>query len=147
MKPSDLSADGLLLDTNVFSRLSQGDPAYEDFRPFTVGRYLFISFITVGEVLGGAQAKGMGERRLALIESAFQSYGVLPGNAAAARQYGLLWARLKQAGLPVQQNDLWIAAVSLSQNPPLPLLTNDGGFKNVAAVSDLVIVTPDRQAS
>lgn len=143
MKPEDLVGDGLLVDTNVFSHLAEGDPAYEGFREFTVGRYLFIAFVTVGEVLGGAEARGFGERRLELIESSFRAYGVLSGNVAAARTYGSLWARLKKAGLPMQQNDLWIASVALAQDPPLPLLTNDRGFQNVAVVSDLVLVAPD----
>jgi tRNA(fMet)-specific endonuclease VapC len=144
MKPEDLTSDALLVDTDVFSRLADADPAYEGFRAFTHGRYLFIAFVTVGEVLAGARAKDLGPKRLALIESSFQAYGVLPGNAAVARTYGHLWALLKNAGRPVGTNDLWIASVALSQDPPLPLLTNDRGFENIASVSDLILVGPDR---
>lgn len=143
MKPEDVAGDSLLVDTNVFSRLAEGDPAYAGFRDFTIGRYLFISFVTVGEVLAGAAARDLGPKRLGLIERGFRAYGVLPGNVAAARAYGALWASLKKAGRGMSQNDMWIAAVALSQDPPLPLLTNDGGFENAAAVSPLVVVQPD----
>lgn len=64
MTPEELDAPALVLDTNVFSRLSTDDPAYERFRPFTRGRFVFLSFITVGEVLRGAYYKGWGPRRI-----------------------------------------------------------------------------------
>jgi predicted nucleic acid-binding protein len=143
VRPEDLEGDSILVDTNVFSRLGEGDESYAGFRPFLLGRFAYLSFVTVGEVLGGAQAAKFGARRLELIENAMRAYGVLPGNIAVARAYGDLWARLKDAGLPMQTNDLWIAATALAQDPPLPLLTNDGGFSNAASVSDLVLVAPD----
>jgi predicted nucleic acid-binding protein len=43
----------------------------------------------------------------------------------------------------MSDHDLWIAATALAQDPPLPLLTNDAGYKNVAEVSDLVVVQPE----
>jgi tRNA(fMet)-specific endonuclease VapC len=142
MRPEDLTADSVLLDTDVFSRLGEGDPAFGGFREFTIGRFLFLSYFTVGEVLGGAEARNWGEKPLSLLESSFRAYGVLSANVAVARTYGRLWARLKAAGRPIPTNDLWIAAVALSQDPPLPLLTNDRHFDEVAAVSNLVVVRP-----
>jgi tRNA(fMet)-specific endonuclease VapC len=143
MRPEDLEADAILLDTNVFSRLGANDPAYEKFRPFTIGRFVFLSFVTVGEVLRGAFYAGFGPRRMAAIEDGLRAYGALPGNAAAAVAYARIWARLRQAGTPVGDHDIWIAATALVQDPPLPVMTNDGDFEAIAAVSSLVIVRPD----
>ena len=143
MRPEAFDGDSVIVDTNVFSGLSEGDPLYVGFRPFVVGRFAYLSFVTVAEVLAGAKAAKFGPRRLQPIEEGMKAYGVLPGNIAVARMYADLWARLKKAGLPMSTNDLWIAATALAQEPRLPLLTNDRGFANAATVSDLVLVAPD----
>jgi len=138
----EIESDSLLIDTNVFSRLSEGDPAYEPFRALTVNKFLFLSFVTVGEVLRGAYSRGWGERRLSALEAGLRAYGTLMGDIATARAYADLWARLKSAGRAMSDNDLWIAATALAQDPPLPVLTNDAGFDNAAAVSPLVVIRP-----
>jgi predicted nucleic acid-binding protein len=87
VKPQELSAPAILVDTDVFSALGEGRPSYEGYRPFTVNRFVFLSFITVAEVLRGAYAAKWGSARLDLLEQGLRAYGVLPGNAGVARTY------------------------------------------------------------
>ena len=79
----------------------------------------------------------MGSEESRSLENSFRPYGALTGNITVARTYAELWALLKRAGTPVGDNDLWIAATALAQDPPLPVLTTDGDFRKITAVSDL----------
>jgi len=133
------SASPLVVDTSAFSRLANDDAASEVLRRSTDGRFLFLSFVTVGEALRGARARGWSQARVEALEESFRPYGVLTGNVKVARTYAELWALLKRAGTPVGDNDLWIAATALAQDPPLPVLTTDGDFKMIAAVSGLQV--------
>ena len=110
MNPEDLEAEAILLDTNVFSRLSANDPTYDRFRPFTVGRFLFLSFVTVAEVLRGAIYAGVGERKMANLKEALKAYGVLPYDAAVTVVYANIWAGLRRAERP--------SVITTSGSPP-----------------------------
>jgi tRNA(fMet)-specific endonuclease VapC len=132
-------ASPLVVDTSAFSRLANDDSASEVLRRSTDGRFLFLSFVTVGEALRGARARGWSQARVQALEESFRPYGVLTGNFKVAQTYAELWALLKRAGTPVGDNDLWIAATALAQDPPLPVLTTDGDFRKIAAVSGLKV--------
>jgi len=137
MRPELRPASSLLVDTSAFSRLANDYAATEPLRRLADGRFLFLSFVTIGEALRGARAGGWGPKRVEALENSFRPYGVLTGNITVARTYAELWALLKHAGTPVGDNDLWIAATPLAQDPPLPVLTTDGDFRKITAVSDL----------
>ncbi len=107
------------MDTSAFSRLARGDAASEALLRCSNGRFLFLSFVTIGEAMRGARAGGWGPKRVEALENSFRPYGVLTGNITVARTYAELWALLKRAGTPVGDNDLWIAATALAQDPPL----------------------------
>lgn len=139
MSPELRPGSPLVVDTSAFSRLANDDAASEALRRCADGRFLFLSFVTVGEALRGARAGGWGPKRVEALEDSFRPYGVLSGNITVARTYAELWALLRRAGTPVGDNDLWIAATALAQDPPLPVLTSDGDFRKIAAVSDLQV--------
>ena len=132
-------ASPLVVDTSAFSRLANDDAASEALRRCADGRFLFLSFVTVGEALRGAWARGWSQKRVEALEDSFRPYGVLTGNVRVARTYAGLWALLRRSGTPVGDNDLWIAATALAQDPPLPVLTTDGDFRKIAAVCDLQV--------
>lgn len=139
MSPELRPASPLVVDTSAFSRLASGGEGTEALRRCADGRFLFLSFITVGEALRGAWARGWSQKRVETIEDSLRPYGVLTGNVRVARTYAELWALLKRAGTPVGDNDIWIAASALAQDPALPVLTTDGDFRKIAAVSDLQV--------
>ena len=54
-------------------------------------------------------------------------------------------ARLQaEFGTSQQRNDLWVAACSLAQPDPFPIVTNDGDFDRIAEkFPQIVVVRPD----
>lgn len=137
MKPEDVPAGPLLLDTDVFSYLSQSRGPYEAYRELVTGHVLLLSFVVIGEAYRGARLAGWGDEKMAALEMKLRSYGVVHGTVEVARAFGDVAARFKDQ---IQYDDLWIAASALGQSPPLPLVTNDKGFLRVGEVLPLIVV-------
>lgn len=89
-----------------------------------------LSIITMGELVFGASKSSQRElvlKRLAELESLVS---VLALNRAAADEYGYIRAELESRGIPIGNNDLWIAAHAKSLG--LTLVTNnEKEFKRV----------------
>ncbi len=89
-----------------------------------------LSIITMGELVFGASKSSQRElvlKRLAELESLVS---VLALNRAAADEYGYICAELESRGIPIGNNDLWIAAHAKSLG--LTLVTNnEKEFKRV----------------
>jgi tRNA(fMet)-specific endonuclease VapC len=113
----------LLVDTDVFSYLWQGHSEAERFRPAVEGATLALSFTTVGELWYGAAKRGWGERRKNELRAGMRPYAVLPYTRELSHRWGELRATLEQAGEPLADNDLWIAATALYYD--LPVVTNN----------------------
>lgn len=105
------------------------------------GHILTISFATFGEQLAVAIKNGWNEKRIAELEVKLSDYEVIAGTILVARQY----ARLQAAfGTSQQKNDLWVAACSLAQPAPFPVVTNNSDFDRIAAkFPELIVVRPD----
>ena len=104
-----------VIDTNVFgAELTRRGAAVADaYREHVEGRQLFISFVTLAELRYGA-AKKASERITRQVEVVLAALDVLPLEAPADALYGMLRARLEQAGQPIGGNDLLIAAQALA---------------------------------
>jgi predicted nucleic acid-binding protein len=132
-------AEPLLLDTNVYTFLTDPRKRRPDWVAAVHGRLLVLSFVTVGEVLHGAMSGGWSDRNLAAMEARLRAYPVVPGTFGVARKFAELRRRFhKQIG----DDDLWIAACALAQPDPLPLATDDDHFDRIAAEFPLVVVRP-----
>jgi predicted nucleic acid-binding protein len=132
-------AEPLLLDTNVYTFLTDPRKQRPDWVAAVHGRLLVLSFVTVGEVLHGAMSGGWSDRNLAAMEARLRAYPVVPGTFGVARKFAELRRRFhKQIG----DDDLWIAACALAQPDPLPLATDDDHFDRIAAEFPLVVVRP-----
>jgi tRNA(fMet)-specific endonuclease VapC len=107
----------LLLDTNIVSYQLRGHTLADAYRPLLAGNVLAISFITVGELLEGAQRANWGARRLAVLESTISAYLVLPYTVDICRS----WAdvRVARRNQPIASDDGWIAATAIAHNVPL----------------------------
>jgi len=115
-------AEPLLLDTNVYTFLTDSGKLRPEWSALVEGRTLVLPFVTVGEVLHGAVSAGWSERRISAMEDRLRAYPVIPGTYGVARKFADLRRRFhKQIG----DNDLWIAACALAQPEPLPLATSD----------------------
>ena len=90
---------------------------------------LAVPSIVLGEYrfgLSGSRLRAELEAKLGRLE---RLADVLCVDAETARHYAAIRRELKDAGAPIPDNDLWIAA--LVRQHGLPLLSNDGHFDYV----------------
>lgn len=92
-----------------FQKLKPGDAA--------------ISIITWGELLYGAEKSSQRKKVFELLEEFIEFVPVFPMPENAGKTYGAIRAYLELNGMPVGNNDLWIAAHAKAQD--LTLVTNN----------------------
>ncbi|MDP2868234.1 MAG: type II toxin-antitoxin system VapC family toxin [Methyloversatilis sp.] len=100
-----------LLDTNICIYIAKHNP------PAVRARFeqhlaseLAMSVITLGELRHGAEKSQTRDKSLATIGRLEASIRVAPVTEAIGRHYGQIRAQLEVSGLPIGNNDLWIAA-------------------------------------
>lgn len=105
-----------LLDTNVVSELRRPRPhgAVLDWIAGVPGEQLFVSAVTVGEIQAGLeitreQDEPKAEEIEAWLDRVLASYGVLPMDAPAFRE----WARLMHRRSDTMSEDAMIAATAI----------------------------------
>ena len=117
----------MILDTNAISAFFEDVPAV----CMAVGgsEVLAVPSIVLGEYrfgLSGSRLRAELEAKLGRLE---RLADVLCVDAETARHYAAIRRELKDAGTPIPDNDLWIAAVVRQHG--LPLLSNDAHFDQV----------------
>ncbi|HET7321399.1 MAG TPA: type II toxin-antitoxin system VapC family toxin [Longimicrobiaceae bacterium] len=106
----------LLFDTDAISELLRPRPlaAYVEWLDGVPREEQFTSAVVVGELYKGAYRSAACERHLANIESrVLPAATVLPYDAATARVFGEVSARLEAAGTMLADADLQIAATAI----------------------------------
>ena len=99
-----------LLDTNIVSDLVRNPQGQVTERIRAIGdAQVCTSIIVAAELRYGAAKRGS-PKLTAQLEAVLGAMEVLPFEAPADAAYGLLRARLEQAGRPIGGNDLLIAA-------------------------------------
>ena len=121
----------MILDTNAVSAFFEGAPAVCD----AVGRadVLAVPSIVLGEFrfgLSGSRLRAKLEAQLGRLARLAQTLVV---DADTALHYAAIRRALKDAGKPIPENDVWIAA--LVRQHGLPLLSNDAHFDNVEGLT------------
>lgn len=129
----------ILLDTNVISEAMTGEPhllvrAWLDLQ---VADTLFLSSITVAELLFGIRALPDGERKdrlAAAVEDVLELFAarILPFDEAAARHYAVLAIRARAAGRGFPTPDGYIAAIAAAQG--LAVASRDTSAFNAAGL-------------
>jgi tRNA(fMet)-specific endonuclease VapC len=103
-----------LLDTNIISDLVRNPQGRVAQHIQVIGeKQLQTSIIVAAELRYGA-AKKASARLSAQLEAILDALEVLPFEKPADAVYGLIRARLEEAGKPIGGNDLFIAAHALS---------------------------------
>jgi tRNA(fMet)-specific endonuclease VapC len=103
-----------LLDTNVVSELIRNPQGRVAACIKSLGEaQVCTSIIVTAELRYGATRKGS-PRLTAQLEAVLGALDVLPFEAPADAAYGLIRARLEQAGRPIGGNDLLIAAQAVA---------------------------------
>ena len=92
--------------------------------------------ITRGEVLFGIEWLAAGRRRTELESKANRLFTVTPCEAipvAAGDRYATLKREQQRRGLPLDENDLWIAATALALG--MALVSGDSDFQSIEGLS------------
>ncbi len=115
---------GFLLDTNVPSELTneRPDPRVEAWLEDADDEQLYLSVITIGEVMEGLTAMPVGKRRSGIqlwIEDVLRPWfagRILPIDEAAAERWGILAGQRSLQGRPLGVADGLIAATALQHD-------------------------------
>jgi tRNA(fMet)-specific endonuclease VapC len=97
---------------------------------------VFVPCIAIGELYFGAYKSIKLEENLARIDEFALHNTVLPCDTDIAKRYGAIKNSLKEKGIPIPENDIWIAAIA--QQYDLTLISKDSHFE---AIENLKIET------
>ena len=116
-----------LLDTNrVIALTLRDDSVLEKLQDDVT---VFLPSIVLGELCFGAYRSGRVQENLARVAELATSSTVLDCDASTARHYGRIKNGLREAGRPIPENDVWIAA--LAQQYGLILASRDAHFDHI----------------
>lgn len=119
----------LALDTNAYKALGEGDPrlAEEVRRAERVG----LPIVVLGELWFGFLNGSRFRQNTETLERflATPRVQILQLGEQTARIFGEIATLLRQGGIAIQQNDIWIAALCKQQG--FALATRDRGFQHV----------------
>lgn len=126
-----MSADTVLLDTNVFSaQLSRRSPLVPTYARQLAGRRIAVSPQSVAEVRYGALRAHWGAQRRDTVELLIRRVGVLPVDDETVWSFARLRLACREQGHPLHQKghvaDLWVAAAAVRWG--LPLVAHDRVF-------------------
>lgn len=137
----------LALDTNAYKALGEGNQllAEEARTAETVG----LPMIVLGELWFGFMNGTKLRQNAATLERflATPRVHVLELDRQTTRVFGEIATILRQAGIAIQQNDIWIAA--LCKQHGFALATRDRGFQHVLGleVIDFTVHVPETRGS
>ena len=130
-----------LLDTSAISVLMREDERMASWLS-SIGvddRFVMCTMVR-GEILFGLERLAPGRRRAELEEKAAKLFAVLPCGPippVAGDRYAKVKISQQRRGLPLDENDLWIAATTLAMGATL--VSRDSDFQ---AVEGLAVVEP-----
>lgn len=106
-----------MLDTNICIYIVKQKPisVLQKFSQLAVGD-VSMSLVTYGELVFGAKKSQNAVKALQTLEELTAFIPVLPMHTKAARLYAQTRFTLQQKGLPIGNNDLWIAAHALAED-------------------------------
>lgn len=129
----------LALDTNAYRALGEGDPRLvEDMRR---AETVALPIVVLGELwfgfMNGSRLRENSETLERFL--ATPRVRILELGEQTTRLFGEIATLLRQAGVAIQQNDIWIAA--LCKEHGFSLATRDQGFHRVLGL-DVVEISP-----
>ena len=113
-----------LLDTNICITIAKRKPpeVLRRFESLKAGD-LAMSLVTYGELIYGAERSTQRQASLSIIARLVEAVPVLTMTIDTALHYGAIRAALASGGVPIGNNDLWIAAHARAAG--LTLVTNN----------------------
>ena len=130
-----------LLDTNVISALMRADVRMETWlSSLSADDRIVLCTIARGEILFGLERLAQGRRRTELEGKARKLFAAMPCEPvppAAGDVYAGIKIAQQRRGLPLDENDLWMAATALTMSATL--VSRDSDFQGLEG---LAVVTP-----
>ena len=127
---------GLIVDSNVFSDFERRGVSI-DLSPWKSSDEIFISAVTVSELLMGVHRANNDERRKRrskFVEAIIANVPVLDFTTAVAKKHARIYAELAQQGQMIGAHDLIIAATALHNGFSL-LRANYDEFSRVSGLT------------
>lgn len=120
----------MILDTNALSDFFDGETAVVSVVREATAVHLPV--IVLGEYRFGLQGSRLKREREPTLLAFAQACTVLPILESTTFAYATIRHGLKQAGRPIPENDVWIAALALEYR--LPVVSNDTHFDAVPQI-------------
>jgi tRNA(fMet)-specific endonuclease VapC len=120
-----------LLDTNICIYIAKQKPlsVLKKFEQLVVGQ-VAMSTITYGELQFGAQKSHHPRKTMKVLEELISLISPLPMPIETGKIYGEIRSKLEKQGMPIGNNDLWIAAHALAIDVVL-VTNNDKEFRRI----------------
>lgn len=133
-----LARGPVVIDTDVFGAdLVPGSKLAALYEPIIVGRPAFISFQTTAEIRFGALRRNWGEARQRKLDARIAEAEIVYPGPDLVLIYAQLRVDCERIGHALSQRDhdadRWVAATALRLG--IPLVSNDGIFKNVPGLT------------
>ena len=122
----------ILLDTNAYTRLLQGDESVLE--ALGSADTVFMSVFVLGELYAGFKGGARESNNRAQLEDFLRrpTVNILTASRETSDIFGTIKHRLKQVGKPIPINDVWIAAHATESGSHL--VTYDAHFESVAGL-------------
>ncbi|MGD9562218.1 MAG: PIN domain-containing protein [Pyrinomonadaceae bacterium] len=129
-----------VVDTDVFSFIFKNDTRASIYEPHLEDRFLFLSFMSIAELLHWSLNRNWGRLQKDRLDRAFRSYSIQYSN----RDICLHWASISNErqwlGKPLASSDTWIAATALYLD--VPLITHNA--KHFEHINGLALITENK---
>lgn len=126
---------GLALDTNAYTALGRGDTIIAEYVAKTARIGLPITVL--GEIYFGALNGTRAADNISLINRFLKNprVEILGIDKTTTKLFGEIATELRRLGRPIQQNDIWIAAICKQSG--FVLATNDRGYHTITGLEVL----------
>jgi tRNA(fMet)-specific endonuclease VapC len=121
----------MIIDTNALSAFFDGEKGVLTHLGEADGIYLPV--IVMGEYRFGLRGSRQRASREPVLETFSRNCTVLPVLESTAIHYANIHNQLRQAGTPIPENDIWIAALAVEHH--LPVLSGDAHFDKVSGIT------------
>ncbi len=127
----------LNLDTDAAIELLRGNVAARE----TLSRssYHVLTGIALGELLVGVKKSSQPRIAKAKLDALLERVGLVFADETTSAYYADVRVKLEKRGVPIPQNDIWIAAISLQYD--IPLASNDKHFEQIEGLKLVRLTT------
>ena len=126
----------LLLDTNIVTYIGSDTDWRGLYEPIVFGKKLYISFMTLAELLEGAHHKKMSSKNIQRhLNNLWSRYTAIPSNDRICECFAVI--RVQRRNRPISVPDALIAATAMAYE--LPLVTHNA--KDFAGIDGLKLIT------